>query len=174
MKLLNATIMAATVLASGALASVQGALGQDVQRGKYLVSFAGCIDCHTPGYLLGKPDMSRLLSGSEVGFEIPALGVFHGPNLTSDEESGLGSWSEQQIVTAFTTGVRPDGRVLAPIMPWKLLANLTAEDARSIAAYLKSLPPIKNKVPGPFGPTEKPTSFVMKVVPPDNAAPAKQ
>jgi len=64
-------------------------------------------------------------------------------------------------------GVRPDGRVLAPIMPWRALANLTKADALAIAAYLKSLPPVSNKVPGPFGPTEKPTSFVMKIVAPE-------
>ena len=63
-------------------------------------------------------------------------------------------------------GMRPDGRTLAPIMPWKALAKLTEADAQAIVDYLRSLPPIKNKVPGPFGPTEKPTSFVMKVIPP--------
>jgi cytochrome c553 len=51
-------------------------------------------------------------------------------------------------------------------MPWQAFANLTDADARAIAAFLKSLPPVKNKVPGPFGPNEKPTSFVMKIVPP--------
>ena len=67
---------------------------------------------------------------------------------------------------AITKGRRPDGRVLAPIMPWHAFANLTDGDTRAIAAFLKSLPPVKNKVPGPFGPNEKPTSFVMKIVPP--------
>jgi cytochrome c len=66
--------------------------------------------------------------------------------------------------------------MLAPIMPWRALANLTKEDALAIAAYLQSLPPVRNKVPGPFGPTEKPTSFVMKVVAPEPAKsePAKK
>lgn len=138
-----------------------------IERGRYIVSYAGCQDCHTPGALLGKPDFGRALSGSEVGFQMPGLGVFYGPNLTSDPETGLGNWSEAEIVTALQTGVRPDGRVLAPIMPWPALANLTAEDAAAIAAYLKSLPPIKNKAPGPFGVGEQPTSLVMKIVPPE-------
>jgi mono/diheme cytochrome c family protein len=138
-----------------------------VERGKYLVSFGGCNDCHTPGYFFGKPDMARHLGGSEVGFEIAGLGVFHGPNLTPDKETGLGNWTDQQIITAIQTGVRPDGRVLAPIMPWRALANLTKEDASAIVAYLRSVPPVKNKVPGPFGPNEKPSSFVMKIVPPE-------
>jgi mono/diheme cytochrome c family protein len=140
-----------------------------VKRGEYLVTLGGCNDCHTPGYFFGKPDKSRLLGGSEVGFAIPDLGVFHGPNLTPDSETGLGNWSADEIVAAITKGQRPDGRILAPIMPWHAFANLTRQDAYAIAAFLKSLPPVRNKVPGPFGPNEKPTSFVMKVVPPQAA-----
>ena len=59
--------------------------------GKYLVTISGCNDCHTPGYFFGKPDMSRFLGGSDVGFEIPGLGVFVGPNITPDRETGIGS-----------------------------------------------------------------------------------
>jgi mono/diheme cytochrome c family protein len=137
-----------------------------VERGAYLVSVAGCGDCHTPGYFLGQPDLARALAGSEVGFEIPGLGTFYGPNLTPDMETGLGKWTEAEIVTAFTTGVRPDDRVLAPAMPWMGYANFTPEDAAAIAAYLKSVPPVSNPVPGPFGLGEVPTAFVMRVVPP--------
>ena len=144
-----------------------------VERGRYLAEIGGCLDCHTPGYFFGKPDMARYLGGSEVGFEIPGLGVFVGPNLTSDKETGLGNWSEDQIVVAMTKGQRPDGRELVPIMPWRALAKLTREDAYAIAAYLKSLPPVKNKVPGPFGANEKPTTFVIKIVPPEGGATGK-
>ena len=100
-----------------------------------------CTDCHTPGYFFGKPDQARYLGGSEVGFHIPDLGVFHGPNLTPDDETGLGRWSADDIVKAIQTGARPDGRVLAPIMPWHAFAQLTREDAYAIASFLKSLPP---------------------------------
>lgn len=159
-----------TVLAAAIGSPPAGAVdGKLVERGKYLVTIGSCTDCHTPGHFLGKPDMTRHLGGSEVGFEIPGLGVFYGPNLTPDEATGLGRWSERDIVTAIRTGERPDGRILAPIMPWAALAELTDSDARAIAAYLKSLPPVSNKVPGPFGPGEPPTLFVMKIV-----APAKQ
>ena len=149
------------------MAFIHAAAAQQAQgeRGKYLVSIAGCNDCHTPGYFFGKPDMSRYLGGSDVGFEIPGLGVFHGPNLTPDPDTGLGNWTVGQIVTALQAGKRPDGRELAPIMPWRAFANLTKDDATAIAMFLKSLPPVKNTVPGPFGPAEKPTGFVMKVVP---------
>lgn len=137
-----------------------------VKRGEYLTTLGGCLDCHTPGYFLGQPDWEHRLSGSEVGFEIPGLGVFHGPNLTPDPETGLGNWTEDDIVKALRTGERPDGRMLAPIMPYENLKALTDDDAYAIAAFLKSLPPTVNKVPGPFGPDEKPTAFVMRVHPP--------
>ena len=74
------------------------------------------------------------------------------------------------LVTALTTGVRPDKRALAPIMPWQALSKLTKSDVNAIAAYLKSVPPVKNKAPGPFGPNQTPTSFVMKIVPPAGGA----
>src|SRR5579862_3059482 len=111
-----------------------------VNRGKYLVGLAGCNDCHTPGYFFGKPDMPRFLGGSEVGFEIPGLGVFHGPNLTPDKETGLGNWTGEQIVTALQTGKRPDGRELAPIMPWRAFAGLSKPDVQAIVAFLQSVP----------------------------------
>jgi hypothetical protein len=142
-----------------------------VQRGKYLVSVIPCTDYHTPGTFLGKPDMKRYLGGSEVGFEVPGLGIFYAPNLTPDDETGLGKWTKEQIATAITTGTRPDGRILAPPMPVESLKHLTHADALAIAAYLKTLPPIKKKVPGPFGLTEKPTSFVYQVLPPDKYVP---
>jgi mono/diheme cytochrome c family protein len=154
------------LLANSAVALTVAKADPQTERGKYLVSLGGCNDCHTPGVFLGKPDFSRTLGGSEVGFELPGLGVFHGPNLTPDKETGLGNWTAEEIVAAITKGERPDGRELAPIMPWKSFAVLTKDDALAIVAYLRSLPPVKNKVPGPFGPSETPTSFVMKVVPP--------
>ena len=61
----------------------------------------------------------------------------------------------------------PNGRKLFPVMPWPDLANLTSDDAQAIAAYLKSLPPVKNAVPGPYGPKDVPSTFVSVVVPGD-------
>ena len=156
--------VAGAVMLAGSISTGAAAESQ-IERGKYLVTLGGCSDCHTPGSFLGHPDTARFLGGSDVGFSIPGLGVFVGRNLTPDPETGLGKWTTQQIVTAFTTGVRPDGRILAPIMPYKDLGRLTKPDALAIAAYLKSLKPVKYAVPGPFGPSETPTTFVMTVVP---------
>jgi mono/diheme cytochrome c family protein len=115
--------------------------------------------------------MKRYLGGSDVGFEIPGLGVFYGPNLTPDDETGIGKWSKEEIATAITTGKRPDGRILAPAMPVDSFKHLSHADALAIAAYLKTLPPVRNKVAGPFGPSEKPTSFVLQVIPADKYVP---
>ena len=88
-----------------------------VARGKYLVTAMACSDCHTDGALIGKPDMSRYLGGSTIGFLIPGLGYFYGPNLTSDAETGLGGWSTKQVAAALTTGVRP-ATAARPSPPW--------------------------------------------------------
>src|SRR4029450_6620938 len=155
-RLMTKSTMLAAVAALTVAAPLMPAGAADpaaIARGKYLVAIAGCNDCHTPVYFLGKPDETRFLGGSEVGFEIPGLGVFHGPNLTPDKDTGIGTWSEADIVKLLRTGERPDGRELAPIMPWKAFAQLTDYDVRAIAAYLKSLPALSNKVPGPFGPS---------------------
>lgn len=151
------------------------ALADDAQnaQGKYLVTLGGCNDCHTPGYFLGKPDMSRFLGGSDVGFEVPGLGVFVGPNITPDTETGIGQCSREQIVTAIQTGKRPDGRILAPVMPWHAYGQLTADDAQAIAAFLQSLEPVSHRVPGPFNPREKVSTFILRIVPPGEAAAAK-
>jgi mono/diheme cytochrome c family protein len=160
------TFLVATTIAVVPALAVRAADSQ-AERGKYLVEVGGCTDCHTPGNLVGHPDMTRYLGGSDVGFAVPGLGVFFGPNLTPDQETGLGTWTAQQIVTAITTGSRPDGRQLAPVMPWQGYAHLTTADALAIASFLQSLPPIHNKVAGPFGPAEKPTGLVMSVQPAD-------
>ena len=165
--LLRSLALVVTAVCAAASPVAVRAADSQVKRGEYLAHVAGCTDCHTPGSLIGHPDTSKFLAGSDVGFAVPGLGIFVGPNLTPDKETGLSGWSAEDIVTAITTGQRPDGRMLAPVMPWQDLSHLTKADALAVAAYLKSLPPIRNKVPGPFGPTETPTVLVMSVQPPD-------
>jgi len=161
--------LTASVFASPAFTAM--ADDSQITRGKYLVTLGGCNDCHTPGYFFGNPDMSRFLGGSDVGFEIPGQGVFLGRNITPDKATGIGSWTAEQIVTAIQTGKRPDGRILAPIMPSHAFAKLTADDALAIAAFLQSLNPVSNQVPGPFKPGEKVSTFMFRILPPgENAA----
>jgi len=141
-----------------------------VERGAYLVVIAGCNDCHTPGFFFGKPDKDKFLAGSDVGFEIPGLGVFNGRNLTPDKETGLGAWTDEQIATAITTGKRPDGRQLAPIMNYAAFTHLTKDDVAAVVAYLRSIPAVNNKVPGPYKPGEKVTIFTFRIEPPGQTA----
>jgi len=159
------TLLALAISSLGAF-SFAARAETPAQRGLYLVTIAGCNDCHTPGGLLGNPDKARLLAGSDVGFGDPESGVWVGGNLTPDDETGLGRWTSDQIVTAITKGKCPDGRVLSEMMPWPALSRLTHEDALAIAAYLKSLPPVKNAVPGPFGPGQTPSVMVSTIIPP--------
>lgn len=172
---LFATTLGVALTASVCLASPASADDANVARGRYLVTIAGCSDCHTPGALLGRPDMKRYLGGSDVGFAIPGAGVFVGQNLTPDKETGLGKWTDAQVITAIRTGKTPEGRELSPVMPYPALSHLTDADAQAIVAFLKSLPPVTNQVKN-FGPNEKVTVSVSAVLPPDvfNALPAQK
>lgn len=167
MRLSIATALLAIGLIAPALVSGQTPASREkLQRGEYLATIMDCSGCHTPGVFLGKPDPERPFAGSEVGFQIPGLGIFYPPNLTPDRETGLGAWSEADIVKAVRLGVRPDGRMLAPAMPYKHYARLTDADASALAAYLKSLKPIRYAVPPMLGPTEKATAPYLSVTVP--------
>jgi len=122
-----------------------------VARGKYLVTITGCNDCHTPGYFYGAPDTTRTLSGSELAWKGP-WGVSYPRNLTPELQTGIGAWSDSDIVTAIRTGKRPDGRILLPPMPWPDFATLTDDDAMAIAKYLKTLTPVMHQVPDILAP----------------------
>ncbi len=169
---INAAVYALSALATASLigpsALAQGKGIQDkIARGEYLVTIMDCAGCHTPGALRGQPDMARQLAGSDVGFQIPGLGIFYPPNLTSDRATGLGAWSEADIVKAVRTGARPDGRQLVPVMPYHNYARLADADAQALAAYLKQLKPIANKAPEIRGASEKPTAPYLTLAMPE-------
>ena len=157
---LAAAGFAALVLAAPAAAETQ------VERGQYLAHIMDCGGCHHTGAFTPQPNLETPLAGSDIGFEMPGMGVFYPPNLTPDKETGLGTWSDAEIIAAFTTGMRPDGRQLAPMMPWMSYAHINADDAAALVAYLRSLPPVTHKVPGPFAANDKPTAPYFTVVAP--------
>jgi mono/diheme cytochrome c family protein len=119
-----------------------------VERGRYLVTIMDCSGCHNTGAFTARPE-DGYLEGSNTGFDLPGLGIFYPPNLTPHPDNGIGKWSAADIVKAIRTGERPDGRILAPIMPWHNYGRLTDEDAVAVAAFLKSLPAAAHKSPGP-------------------------
>lgn len=134
-----------------------------VERGKYLVTITGCHDCHTPGTFYGAPDMSRQLSGSEVGWRGP-WGVSYAPNLTPDS-TGLGTWTDEQILNAVQRGVNRAGAPIAPPMPWPSFAHLTPEDARAIVAYLRSVPPVRHVMPARVPPGGRASGSIIDFPP---------
>jgi mono/diheme cytochrome c family protein len=156
------------------------ALAEQVARGKYLVTFAGCNDCHTPfklGPMGPEPDMSRQLSGHPSALVMPPPPALNGPwvwagagtntafagpwgisytaNLTPDKETGLGNWTQEQFLLALRTGRHEGkGRPILPPMPWRFISTLTDDDLKAVFAYLQSIPAIANKVPSPVDPEE--------------------
>jgi mono/diheme cytochrome c family protein len=132
-----------------------------IERGRYLVhGIVACGNCHTPKDSDGKAIADRELAGGPV-FNAP---VFHAvtPNITPDTETGIGNWTDDQIVNAIRNGKRPDGTTIGPPMPIAYYRNMSDSDVRAIVAYLRTVKPIKNKtekssykisLPTQYGPT---------------------
>lgn len=149
-----------------------------VGGGRYLVTIMGCNDCHTP-YRMGKtgpePDMTRMLSGHPEGMKLPPppkldapwgmvgsltntawagpWGISYTSNLTPDQNTGIGIWTEDMFIRAMRTGKHMGtSRAILPPMPWPWYGKMRDEELKAIFAYLKSIPPIENRVPDPTPP----------------------
>jgi mono/diheme cytochrome c family protein len=145
-----------------------------IARGQYLVTITGCNDCHTPwkpGPQGPEPDMNRMLSGHPEALAMPpvptlppgpwmvaasgTLTAWAGPwgttyttNLTPDTNTGMGIWTEEMFIKAIRTGKHMGtSRPIMPPMPWPGYAQMTDEDLKAVFAYLRSIPPIHNRVP---------------------------
>lgn len=116
-----------------------------IERGRYLVEHVAlCIDCHTPRNFMGVPNRSLYLAGAKTG----PLGE-EIPNITPDKATGIGNWSREDIAELLLTGTKPDADTVEGLMAEVIEAgfkNMKREDALAIADYLKSVPPIKNKI----------------------------
>lgn len=113
--------------------------------GGYLAGPLGhCIECHTP-FEKGMPDFENRLGAGGFPFHGP-WGVSVSANITPDRETGIGGWTDDQIKTAITTGVRPNGERLMPPMGFSYYRNIADEDLDALVAYLRSIPPVKNRV----------------------------
>lgn len=124
-----------------------------VAKGQYLVELLGCGSCHTDRALVGRPNPNRLMAGSSVGiaYSNPLQqkypGVVYPANLTPDPETGIGSWTEQELVEMIRTGVDKHGRHQLSVMPWPAYTRIKEEDALAIASYLLNIPPVVYRVP---------------------------
>lgn len=120
--------------------------GPTAEYGRYLAHHAAlCADCHTPrGGIRSTPDRDRLFAGDAT----PPRGFPANPsNLTPDTATGIGRWSEEDFLRALRTGVTPAGDTLHPFMPWRQYRRMTDADLRAIYRYLRTLPPVRNRVP---------------------------
>ena len=154
----------------------------EVQRGKYLVTVAGCNECHTTktfGPDGPQPDTSRLLAGHPEQMKMPppprlpphepwavvaspTLTAWSGPwgvsfaaNLTPDQNTGLGTWTKEMFVTAMRTGKHMGvSRTILPPMPWQDFARMSDADLDAIYQYLRTIPPVVNHVPDPVPPPD--------------------
>ena len=155
-----------------------------VKRGEQLINGGACHDCHTPkkfGPAGPEPDMSRNLSGHPQDDVITApfksdpkspwqthssthltawsgaWGVSFAANLTPDQNTGLGIWTEEMFIKAIRSGKHMGtSRQILPPMPWMFYGQLPDEDLKAMFAYLKSIPAVSNRVPVPLDPTGKP------------------
>ncbi len=159
-------LLSVAIVAIGCVSSATVKAAEDpTARGAYLARIMSCSDCHSGRGPDGAVDPAQFLTGATVGFEIPGLGVFWPPNLTSDP-TGLGDWTDEEILAAIREGVRPDGRQLVPAMPSQLYSALTDEDGAALVAYLRTLPHAANRAPGPIGPDEAaPLPFYRVMLP---------
>ena len=125
--------------------------GLTPEYGRYLSNnLADCADCHTPRNLQdGQFYLDSLFAGSSFAFgggeQEPILS--YARNITPDKETGIGDWTEEQFMTAVTMGVRPDGTVLIPHMPYAYYKSWSPEDLRAVFVYLKTLPARTRTVP---------------------------
>ena len=160
-----------------------GGYNSAAQWGEHLVSIAGCNDCHSPkkmtpmgpeidssvllaGHMTGspQPDIDRKMAAAKGLIVTTDLTAWVGPwgisypaNLTSDE-TGIGSWKEEQFIKAIREGKLKgldNTRPLLPPMPWQTYKYMRDEELKAIFAYLKSTKPIKNVVPQPVPPAGK-------------------
>lgn len=162
-----ATVAAGLAFCLSVLVAVAGSGDSPdlVGRGRELVeASANCGECHTPITATGEPDPRFHLAGHIAGSPVPSPtsfkalqgeGVAYARNLTPDPETGLGTWTLQDFRRVLREGISRDGRPLNPYMPWRRYSPFFSDrDIEAIWAYLRSLPPIKNRVPPsvPFTP----------------------
>jgi len=120
-----------------------------VKRGEYLVETLGCAMCHS-----SYDDQKRVMPGLKMAggmrIRVEPFGEFPTGNLTSDKETGLGGWSDDDIKRAITKGILRDGTRLLPFpMDYASYSTLTPDDLDAIVKYLRTVPPVANRVPAP-------------------------
>jgi mono/diheme cytochrome c family protein len=122
------------VLLAAVAASGQGSSGPDlIARGKYVFGATGGCGCHT--------EKDRPVNSGGRKYEGP-FGTLYSTNITPDRQTGIGDWTDDQIITAIRLGRRPNGERLVPVHPYPVFNGMAEEDLRAVVAYLRSLPAV--------------------------------
>jgi mono/diheme cytochrome c family protein len=109
-----------------------------VERGLYVLRAAGGCTCHMD------PDSEEFSLAGGRPIETP-FGTIYGTNITPDEETGIGSFSDEDFDRAMREGVGPDGTVYYPVFPYTSFTKMTDQDVRDLKAYLFSLPAVRKE-----------------------------
>lgn len=122
-------------------------MSDKVAYGGYIVnSVAHCFECHTTPGANGAPDFAHHLGAGGMSIELGPNMAIRTANITPDPETGIGKWTDEQIKTALTEGLTPTGGHISPPMPFPWFKNMTPEDLDAVVAYLRTIPPVNNKV----------------------------
>jgi cytochrome c553 len=142
----TATTSASAPASASASAAAKPADPAVLKRGDYLVNVVmACASCHTAIGPTG-PELTKKFAG---GLEVPDMfGTWRSSNITQDKKTGIGGWTDEQIITAIREGKRPTGDQMFPIMPYPFFHSLSDDDAKAIVAYLRTIAPIENVVAG--------------------------
>lgn len=116
-----------------------------VAYGAYLAKMAHCMQCHTPIGADGKRDVANRFGAGGLSVDI-AWGSRRSANITPDPETGIGTWTDDQIKAAISHGVDRDGSLLSPIMPWPYWQAMKPDDLTAIVGWLRTLKPVRNVV----------------------------
>ncbi|MGZ3788399.1 MAG: c-type cytochrome [Bacteriovorax sp.] len=109
---------------------------QRLERGKYIFNSSGCMNCHSP-------DRNQPLTGGKK--MVSSFGTFYTPNISSDKNFGIGSWTDEQFLTAVKRGISPSGEYYYPSFSFASYSKLTDEDVLAMRAYMNTLPPFQNQ-----------------------------
>ena len=131
-----------------AIVAAPGRAQSPPDRGAYLAYVTGCVGCHSPHDEAGNVLEGRLLAGGDHPIRAAGGSMIYPPNITPDLNSGVGGWTESQLVGVLAHGEVPGGRILSSAMPWRTQYNkLSQADMQAIAQYLFSVPAIPSGVP---------------------------
>jgi mono/diheme cytochrome c family protein len=146
---MNRTAILGLVFGLALIRTANAAQPDPVKRGDYLVNtILTCGNCHTPKGPTGADIMDKAFSGG-LSWDEPPFKVT-APNITQDKETGIGKWSARDIRRLLRKGIKPDGTPIATIMPTGFYEIITKKDMNAIVAYVRTLKPVKNKVPDPI------------------------